>query len=458
MTRRQEIHSTQQVSSETVKALTYHKIWSISWPMMVSGASTPLLGLVDTAVIGNLGQAAPLGAIALGTLIFNFLYWSLAFLRMGTTGLTAQALGSESERRIQNTLGRAVLSGLGFGLLILLFQIPITWISFSLLAASAEVEDLAAQYFTIRIWGAPATLVTFAIVGWFIGLQRTRWALGLQLWLNVLNMLLDVVFVLGLGWGVAGVAAGTVIAELSTVVIGLFLCARLNRQRTGRPAHLDWARLKDLEALKRLLQVNADIFIRTLGLLFVFGWFTSKSAGYGNDVLAANYILLQFITFAAFFLDGFAIAAESLTGNAIGARNAPLLSQTVRKSTYMAGMTAIGLSASFLILGSAAIDFLTNVEGVRTAAKTYLPWVWLIPMISVWCFQFDGIYIGATWTKDMRNLMLLSLAIYLVALYSLTPLLGAHGLWAAMVIHYIARGATLGWRYPTLARRAFALK
>ena len=426
--------------------------------MMISGASTPLLGLVDTVVIGNLGEAAPLGAIALGTLIFNFLYWSLAFLRMGTTGLTAQALGAESETKIQNTLGRAVIIGLGFGLILILLQVPIAWVSFSLLSASAEVESLAAQYLTIRIWGAPATLITFAILGWFIGLQRTRWALGLQLWLNVLNIILDIIFVLGFGWGVAGVAAGTVIAELSTVIVGIGLCLRLNKQRTGHGLHLDWSRIKDVSALKRLLQVNTDIFIRTLGLLLVFGWFTSKSAAYGDEILAANYILLQFITFAAFFLDGFAIAAESLTGNAIGARDAPLLSQTVRRSTHMAGLTAVGLSIGFILLGAIAVDFLTNVEGVRLAAKTYLPWVWLIPVISVWCFQFDGIYIGATWTKDMRNLMLLSLAIYLAALYALTPVLGAHGLWAAMVIHYIARGATLGLRYPALARRAFELK
>ena len=426
--------------------------------MMVSGASTPLLGLVDTLVVGNLGQAAPLGAIALGTLIFNFLYWGLSFLRMGTTGLTAQALGAKTEHRIQNTLGRAVITGFGFGVALILLQIPIAWISLRLLAASAEVEALAAQYFYIRIWGAPATLVTYAIVGWFIGLQRTRWALGLQLWLNSLNIILDVFFVMGLGWGVAGIAAGTVIAEASTVVIGLGLCLRLNRQRTERSIHLDWARLKDLDALKRLLQVNVDIFIRTLGLLLIFGWFTSKSAGYGDEVLAANYILLQFITFSAFFLDGFAIAAESLTGNAVGARNAHLLSQTVRKSTYMAGLTALGLSIAFVLLGQIAIDFLTNVDGVRAAAKTYLPWVWVIPVISVWCFQFDGIYIGATWTKDMRNLMVLSLGIFLVALYGLTPILGAHGLWAAMVVHYVARGATLGLRYPSLARTTLELK
>jgi len=426
--------------------------------MMVSGASTPLLGLVDTAVIGNLGEAAPLGAVALGTLIFNFLYWSLAFLRMGTTGLTAQALGAAAENSIQNTLGRALLIGFGFGLAVIVLQIPIIWVAFTLLSASAEVEMLAAQYVTIRIWGAPATLVTFAILGWFIGLQRTRWALGLQLWLNTLNIILDVIFVLVLDWGVAGIAAGTVIAELSTVIIGLVLCVRLHIQRTGRGLHFDRNRLKDLGALKRLLQVNTDIFIRTLGLLLVFGWFTSKSAAYGDDVLAANYILLQFITFSAFFLDGFAIAAESLTGNAIGSRDAPLLSQTVRRTTHMAGFTAVGLSVGFLLFGGLAIEFLTNVEEVRRAAKTYLPWVWLIPVISVWCFQFDGIYIGATWTRDMRNLMLVSLAIYLAALYSLTPLFGAHGLWAAMAIHYVARGATLGFRYPTLARRAFDFK
>ena len=432
--------------------LTHRRVWSITWPMIISSASTPLLGLVDTAVIGQTGDVAALGALALSTIIFNFVFWSLGFLRMGTAGLTAQAAGAKNALDIQAHLARAIMIGGTLGLVIIILQMPLAWSAFHLLESSQEVEDLAQRYFFIRIWSAPATLIIYAYIGWFVGLQKTKWSLALQLWLNGSNIVLDVLFVLGFGWGVAGVATGTLIAEVSTVLIGFVLVYKLAHAQTGQRFNLFHPDLINWPAIRRALRVNTDIFIRTVCLAFAFAWFTAQAAKSGDVILAATYVLVQFLSFSAFFLDGFAFATEGLVGSAIGARDRTRLHTSIKLSTQLAGATALLLSLSFFAVGKPIIYGLTNVPEVRAAALTFLPWAAIFPIMSVWCFQFDGVYVGATRTTDMRNFMCLSLAIYLGAWYALFPIFGNHGLWAAFTLFFIVRGLTLGARYPALVR------
>ncbi len=434
-------------------SLKYSRVWAIAWPMIIANSSTPLLGLVDTAIIGNLGDAALIGAIAFGALIFNFVYWMFGFIRMGTTGLTAQAHGSGDTSETQNQLVRAGLLGAALGLVVILLQIPIFWLALNLLQGSERVESFAGDYLAIRIWGAPATLIAFAINGWFIGQQKTGFSLAIQLFMNVVNMVLDALFVLYFGWGVAGVALGTVIAEVTACLFGLGLVWYAGRGRLSW-SNLAWQSVLSVEALRRLFGVNFDIFVRTFCLLLCFAWFTSTSGSFGDTTLAANHILLQFLSFSAFFLDGYAFASESLVGSAIGARNRQELRDAVRKSTVLAGVTAIALTLIFAVLGVPAIHTLTNVEAVAVQAEAFLAWAIISPLIAVWCFQLDGIFIGATATKDMRNMALVTTAIYFVLGPRLVSEFGNMGLWANFFIWYLLRAATLAWRYPALVRNA----
>lgn len=442
------------MTSRAAQGLTRRQVLAIAWPIVISNASVPLLGLADTFVIGNQGDAALLGAIALGAIVFSFIYWGFGFLRMGTTGLVAQANGAGNEMEVRAALFRALLIACVVGVFLILLQWPLRWGAFALLEGSAAVEDGAITYFSIRIWGAPATLASYAILGFFIGLQDSRTALVLQLFLNIMNIALDILFVMGFDWGVAGVAFGTLIAEVSVAVLGLFIIYRRLQSRDvshklGWPT---WERLVDRKPLRKTLSVNSDIMLRTLCLIFALAWFTNQGAKAGDVALAANAVLFQFVTFAAFFLDGFAFSAESLVGKSIGERNQVHLSKAVLYSTQMAALTALGVSLIIAILGPAAINFLTNVEEVRQAALVFLPWAILAPLTSIWCFQLDGIFIGATRTADMRNAMALSLAIYLIAWYVLADRFGNHGLWAALNIFYVARTLTLYLRYPSLVR------
>lgn len=439
---------------QRVVPVTRGRVFKIAWPIVLSNATVPLLGLADTAVIGNLGNAALIGAIAVGAMIFSFLYWGFGFLRMGTTGLIAQALGSRDEAEVRATLMRALLFGGVTGLVLVVLQYPIMLGALAAVGGSSEVEANAQAYFQIRIWGAPATLATYALLGFFIGLQNSRAALVLQLVLNGLNIALDVLFVMGLGMGVEGVALGTLIAEVIAAGFGLWMALRILRERLPasplRP--LDWPRILDRAAVKKTVSVNFDIMIRTLCLIFAFAWFTNQGAKSGDVLLAANAILMQFVSFAAFFLDGFAFSAESLVGEAVGAKNRARLKQAVWFSTELAVATAISFSILFLVFGGLIIDTLTSAQDVRAASRTFLYWAAASPLLAIWCYQLDGIFIGATRTRDMRNAMMVSLAIYLTAFYLLEGVFGNHGLWAALMVFFIARTVTLYTRYPALLR------
>ena len=427
-------------------------VLSTAVPIILANITTPIIGLVDTAVLGQLGDPHYIGGIAIGAMIFNLLYWAFGFLRMGTTGLTAQAEGSGDAGETGATLMRALLIAGMAGVVLILFQIPISALSFSLLGGSEAVESSAAEYFSIRIWSAPAALANFAFLGWFIGIGRARTALVLQLVLNGLNALLDAWFVLGLGLEIRGVAYGTVISEIVAAGAGLWLAIAIFKRR-GIPFNLP--RIFDTAALHRSLSVNGDIMIRTIGIIFAFTWFTAKSASSGDVILAANAVLLVLTQTAAYFLDGFAFAVETLAGQAIGAQRINRFRDAVRLSTLWAVLFSVIASAVFWFAGGIIIDFLTVNEEVRATARVYLIWAALVPVTGVMAYQLDGIFIGATRTADMRNMMLLSVAVYLLMWAMLTPLFANHGLWAAMVIFLSLRAITLGLRYPALVRTAF---
>jgi MATE family multidrug resistance protein len=434
------------MTSAGAKTLTHRAVLSLALPVMISNVSTPLIGVVDTAVVGRLGDPAYIGAAAIGGLIFTFIFWSFGFLRMGTTGLTAQALGAGDAAELANCLGRALLAALVVGAGLILLQWPIRVSAFAAIHASQRVEGLARNYFDIRIWAAPATLANYALFGWFVGLGRTGMGLILQVILNVVNMALDVLFVLGCGWDVRGVAAGTLIAEYVAAAIGIAIALRHLR---GMSASWSLRRLLEPAALKRTFGVNRDIMIRTMALMAVLMWFASRGARQGDVILAANSILLQFISLSAYFLDGLAFATEALVGQAIGAAQRAALSLAVKMTTMWAAGVALLMSAVLVLLGPWLIDFLTVDPAARTAANTFLPWAAGAPLLGVWAFQLDGIFIGATHTADMRNAMLASLAIFLGACWLLRPF-GNHGLWAAFYLQYLARTATLLRCYPRI--------
>ena len=433
--------------------ISYRYLLQKAWPIILANAAVPLLGLVDTAVIGNVGSIEDLGAIAFGALIFSFVYWSFGFLRMGTTGFASQASGSGNEQEVRVVLGRALLMAFGLGLLLILIQWPIRLIAFSLLDGSSQVELIAQSYFKIRIWGAPATLATFALMGLLIGLGKSRMLLIVQVFLNGLNITLDIWFAGVLGWGASGIALGTVIAEWSTLLLaGWLVYSELNQRKLLGENFWPRAKIMDRVALLKTVSSNLDIMIRTLILVFSFGFFINQSAKYGDTILASNYILLQLISFAAFFLDGYAFVVEALVGNSIGAKRRDIFDLAVRRSTSLAIMTAIPLALAIGLFGDVAIILLTDISAVRLVASELLLLPAIYVLFSFAAFQLDGIFIGASFTRRMRDAAVISIAVYLFAWWVFSDRFGIEGLWWAMIIYVIARAIALLMFYPALRR------
>lgn len=426
------------------------RVWRLAGPIILANLTVPLLGAVDTAVVGRLPDPAYLGAVAVGATIFSFVYWGFGFLRMSTTGLTAQAWGQGDAAEVKAAFARAAGIALAIAGALILLQGPILWAALGLFEATDQVEDLAAGYFTIRIWGAPAALMNYVLLGWFLGRQDARTPLLLQILINAVNIALDLLFVVGLGWDVRGVAAATAIAEWSGLLLGLLLVRRALAASGAGP--VGRARLLDREALRRLVAVNRDIFIRTLCLVGAFAYFTMRGATMGEITLAANAVLLNFLTIASFGLDGFAHAAEALVGRSLGRRDRADFDAAVRSVFKWAAVLAGGAAALFVLAGPALIALLTDIPAVRAEANHFLLWPALLPLVSVWCFTFDGIFIGATRGADLRNAMILSLAVYLAALHWAQPAFGNHGLWFAMTLFMAVRGLSLAALYPRLKR------
>nr|WP_174829438.1 MULTISPECIES: MATE family efflux transporter [Ruegeria] len=426
--------------------ITHRRVLKIAVPIVLSNATVPILGAVDTGVVGQMGEAAPIGAVGIGAVILSTIYWIFGFLRMGTTGMAAQARGAGDTVETRALLMRGLILGGAAGLFFILAQVAVFAGAFALSPASPEVEALTRSYLEIRIWGAPATIALYAVTGWLIAVERTRGVFILQVWMNGLNIGLDLWFVLGLGWGVEGVAIATLIAEWTGLALGVWLC----RDGFADGIWRDWARVFDAARLRRMLQVNGDIMLRSVLLTGSFTTFLFVGSDLGDVNLAANQVLLQFLEITAFALDGFAFSAEALVGGAVGARDR----YQVRRASVMASQWGVGgallLAAVFFVAGPALIDLMSTSPQVREAGREYLFWAAIAPVIGVASWMFDGIYIGATWTRAMRNAMIQSVAIYVVALFMLVPVFGNHGLWAALMVLNIARGVTMGWRYPKL--------
>lgn len=427
----------------------HREILARAWPIILANLTVPLLGLVDTAVIGHLGEAAALGAIALGTLLFNFVFWAFGFLRMGTTGFIAQADGAGRASEVRAVLARAMwLAGL-LGLGLWLLQWPIIEGALALLGGSEPTEMLARDYAYARIWGAPATLALYASMGALVGLGQSRLLLRLQLLLNGLNIALNLLLAWGLGLGVWGIAVGTALAEWLTLGYALWLLVNLLADE--QPWRWSWAGLGGWPALRPMVAANGHIMVRTLALLGCFAWFTHQGAMFGDPILAANHILLQLISFAAFFLDGFAFAAEALVGRAVGARRLAVFDAAVRRSSELALATALLLTAAVWLLGDWAIAALTDLPQVRQLAAEQLPAVASYVLLSVAAFQLDGIYIGATRSRQMMWASLLSAALFILVWWLLRPWHNA-GLWWAFVSYVVARALALLLWYPGLRR------
>jgi MATE family multidrug resistance protein len=431
-------------SSPPSAPLTHRRVLRIAGPIMLSNVSVPLLGAVDTGVIGQLGTAEPIGAVAIGATILGFIYWLFGFLRMGTSGLAAQARGAGDMAEVRALLTRGLMIAAAAGLGFILLQPILFPLALMLSPASAEVEAMTSTYLGIRIWGAPAAIAVYALTGWLIAMERTRGVLVLQLGMNGLNIGLDLWFVLGLDFGIAGVAVATVIAEFAGAGIGLWLC----RDAFAGGAWRDWPRVMDMAA------VNGDILIRSALLQVAFASFVFRSAREGDVTLAANQVLFRFFEITAYALDGFAFAAEALVGVAFGAKRPGAIAQAARL-TSLWGLAFVGvLSAVFLVFGGMLTDVMTTSEEVRARARDFLPWIALAPLLGLPCFMLDGIFIGATRTGAMRTAMIESVVIYAAAMVALGWAFGAHGLWAALMVFFVARGLTLGRRYPALLRAA----
>ncbi len=432
------------------REVTHKRVLGIALPIVLSNATVPLLGLVDTGVVGQLGDPVPIGAVAIGAIILSALYWMFGFLRMGTTGLTSQALGAGDQPEADALLSRALIIGIGGGLAIVVLQWLIFPVGFWISPASPEVETLAREYMSIRVWSAPAAIGLFGITGWLIATERTRAVLVLQVWMNGLNIALNFLFVLGFGWGVPGVAIASLLAECSGLALGLWLC----RDAFGRAFWKDWARVFDRVRLLRMAAVNRDILLRSLCLEAIFVSFLFYGARAGDVPLAANQVLIQFLHVTAYALDGFAFAAETLVGHAMGARNRTRLRRAALMATQWSAAIVVLFSLCILAFGGAVIDLMTTSDEVRAAARIYLPWMVLAPVLGVGAWMLDGIFIGATRTVDMRNMMAITTVIYILAVWALMPIFGNHGLWASLMVSFVARTITLGLRYPALERAA----
>jgi MATE family, multidrug efflux pump len=441
------------IDSTPVTLLRHREILRRAWPVMLANASVPLLGLSDTAVIGNTGSLSALGAIAFGAIIFSFVYWGFGFLRMGTTGFTAQAVGAGDEAEVRTALWRALLLAAGLGLALIALQQPISAVSLALMDGSDSVNALTREYIAMRIWGAPAALALFALMGCLIGLGHSKTLLLVQLFLNGLNITLDIWFAGFLGMGVEGIALGTALAEWSSVGLALFLVLRILRQRhRDTEPFVPLSRVRDWARLLHTLSVNSHIMIRTLLLVFSFAWFVRHSAQFGDDVLAANHILLQLISFSAFFLDAYAYVTEALVGEAAGAKNVRRFDDAVRKSSELALLTALMLALLILFGGDAAARLLSHHEAVWEQVSLSLPWAALYVLMAVVAFQLDGIFIGTTRTRDMRNAAIVGTAIFLPLSLLAMNWAGNKGLWLSFVVYVCLRALCLSYYLPGLRR------
>lgn len=430
--------------------ITHARVLKISVPIVISNATVPLMGIVDTGVVGQSAQAAPIAAVAAGAITLSAVYWIFGFLRMGTAGLAAQAMGAGDRVEVGALLMRVLLIGFGAGVVMIATQWAIMAGAFAISPAESEVEALARSYIGIRVWSAPAAIALYGITGWLVAQERTDQVMVLQIWMNGANIALSYGLGYMLDFGVPGVAWATFVAEWSGLALGLWFCRGAFRV----PGWATPARIFDRARLINMASVNSDIMIRSVLLQIAFTSFILvHSAQLGTVPLAANQILLQFLFVTSYAMDGFAFAAEALVGKAFGAGNPARVRRATLMTSFWGVITVTLLAVIFAIMGPWGIEVLTKSPEVQAEARRYLPWVIAGPLIGCASWMFDGVFIGATRSRDMRNMMVLSFLLYFAAVYVLLPY-GNHGLWAALMIFFGARGITLGLRYPALERAA----
>ncbi len=413
------------------------EILRLAVPNILSNLSVPLLSSFDTALMGRLTELH-IGAVGIGAMIFNFIYWNFGFLRMGTTGITAQAFGRQDHKSIIETFGRANVVAVVVAILILTFQFPIAEASIFLMNISAEQRPIVEEYFYIRIWAAPATIASYAFMGWFFGMQNAVYPLIITIVVNVVNMVFSYFFVMQWGMEAAGVAWGTVIAQYTGVLLALGL---FFYKYNHLLQHIERAVLLKKEAFSAFLKINSDIFIRTFFLTFVFGFFYSQSSSGGEMVLAVNVILLNYINWMSYGVDGFAFASESLVGKYKGIGDPTLLKKSIRLS-FVWGMAMAALfSLAYWMFGDEILRLFTNQENVIIAATPFLLWMAVFPLFSAACYIWDGVYIGLTASKAMRNTMLLAFVVYLAVHFTFKELWdNNHAMWLALLLFMVARG------------------
>ncbi|WP_313683597.1 MATE family efflux transporter DinF [Pantoea sp.] len=420
-------------------------LWRLALPMILSNITVPLLGVVDTAVIGHLDSPIYLGGVAVGSTATSFIFMLLLFLRMSTTGLTAQAFGASDKTALARALTQPLLIALIAGVLFMLLRTPVSNLAAALMGGSVAVQQQAQLFIQIRWLSAPATLANLVLLGWLLGVQYARAPVVLLVVGNLVNILLDLLFVLGLHWGVAGAAAATALAEYVTLGVGLLMVARVLKLRG-----IDFTLLKASwrGGAARLFRLNRDIMLRSFLLQICFASLTIFGARIGPDVVAVNAVLLMFLTFTAYALDGFAYAVEACSGEAVGAKDRSQLLLVWHAACRQAGLVALLFAMMYALCGVQIVGLLTSLDELREAADRYLVWQVVMPLVGVWCYLLDGMFIGATRGREMRNSMALAALGYGLSLLTL-PWLGNHGLWLAVTVFLALRGLTLWlvWRH-----------
>lgn len=425
------------------------KILALAIPNIISNITVPLLGMVDMALVGHLGKDSLIGAMAIGVAIFNFIYWNFAFLRMGTSGLVAQAFGARNFREVGSVFVRSVSVALLAALLLLLFRQGVGNLAFRMMEGSTETMCAAAEYFYIRLWAAPATLSLFAFQGWFIGMQNSRFPMYISIVINLLNVAFGVWFVYGLHWGIAGVAWSTVVAQygglLTASLLWLIYYRRFIRQVSVRESF-------DLRPMLRFFRVNRDIFLRTACIVIVYTFFTSASSGMGDTILAINSLLMQLFTLFSYMMDGFAFAAESLIGRYVGARNAVMVQRSLRGLLAWSGGVALLYVVIYALFWEPLLGLFTSSPAILTGAADYILWVIAVPLIGFAPFLVDGALIGATATRVMRNSVFLSTVAFFVVYFALRGVVGNNALWLAFMVFLVLRGLLQYWMTGGLKR------
>jgi len=423
-------------------------IFAMAAPMVLSNITIPLLGLVDTAVVGHLSNSLYLAGVALGSSVITFLFWIVSFLRMSTTGSVAQAMGRKDHRQAVQVWRHSILLGLFISALLIILQRPLWEVAVLLARPDPTVAAAASSYFQIRIWAAPAALTNLATLGCLLGMRQARAPMWLLILANLINICGDLAFVIGLGWDVPGVAAASLLADLCGAAAGIWVLNRIWRQhgiallgRTGSGAG------PGLAGFGKLLSLNRDIFLRTLALQLCFTFMTFQATRLGQDILAANMVLLNFLLLVSFALDGFAYAVEALAGEALGARDRGRFEQLIGTTLALSFAASLLFCFGFALFGNDIVSLLTDIGSVRRTAADYIGWLIVLPAIAVWSYIFDGIYIGATQARVMRNAMTFCSLLIFFPTWWLFRHWDNHALWLAMTVFMLARGTTLGWHY-----------